>query len=69
MNEAVTNVLATVLIMPVSNEMQIGGSILPDRFTSISREQVNPILGGDLGSTSAPLHSNSEVTYPIFVGR
>jgi hypothetical protein len=68
MSEAVTNVLTTVLIMPVSNEMQIGGSILPDRFTSISKEQVNPILGGDLGSTSAPIRSYGEIIYPIFVG-
>ena len=62
-----TNVLATIMILPVSNEKEIGRSILPDRFASGTKEQTNPILGGGLGLTSVPLHASSAFINPILI--
>lgn len=48
-------VITMYTVMPVSNIMEIGGSVLPERFVSGSQYQGGSIVGDDLGSTSLPI--------------
>lgn len=67
MNKMNVGVVAAYTILPISNVMEIGGSVLPERFNSRSESQDGPIVGGDLGSTSFPAFPLVTITHPTIV--
>jgi hypothetical protein len=61
MQDTVTNAGQTVAITLVSSVRQIGGQIVPERFTSISTPVGASLISPELGSTSTPV-------FPPFMG-
>lgn len=49
-----TNIGLKVVVMPVSSVRVDSGSIVPERFTSISSPVGFSLIAPDLGSTSSP---------------
>ncbi|MDZ4254420.1 MAG: hypothetical protein U1A72_17770 [Sulfuritalea sp.] len=58
------NSLISVMVVPVSNELRLGGSVLPDRFVSGSEVQSFPIMGDDFNSSVRLSRSVVEVIVP-----
>ena len=65
MNKTDTGTTVSFTISPITNVMEIGGSVLPKRFIGESESQGGPIVGGDLSSTSMPIFQPTMVIIPI----
>ncbi len=58
------NAQITIMVVPVSNEFQVGRSVLPDRFVSGSEVQSFPIMGDDFSSSVRLSRGVAEVIVP-----
>lgn len=65
MNQSDADVLSTLTILPTSNVMEIGGSVLPKRFVSGSELQHDSIVYGELGSVSSPILPYVTIIQPL----
>ena len=50
----VDNAERSVTFLPISNEIKLGRSVLPERFVSSSKYQRAGIVNSELGSSLAP---------------
>lgn len=57
----------SVTVLPVSNELAIGGSVLPDRFVSGSQAQPFSIVGDDFGSSVRLTRQVGEALIPATI--
>lgn len=65
--DTMNNTIFSVTILPVSNKLTLGGSVLPDRFVSGSKSQQSAIVGADLGSTVRLGRQIADVIIPATV--
>jgi hypothetical protein len=59
--------VASFSISPITNIMEMGGSVLPKRFIEKSESQDGSIVSGDLGSISMPIFKPSTIVIPTNV--
>lgn len=64
MNKSDAGATVSYMVLPVSNIIETGGSVLPKRFVGRSESQNGSIVGDDLGSTSMPKFQSVTIVMP-----